>query len=82
MDNPKDDFLEAEVERALKPYRGRASEEELAALEAMVRDTLTNDPVAVDLMKAARRRVPPMETGDEPAPWAAPLPRKRPADEG
>lgn len=64
----RDEFFEAQVERALRPYRGRASAEELAALEEVVRDTLANDPVAVELLHAARPRATPQLSGDAQAP--------------
>ncbi|MBK8259621.1 MAG: hypothetical protein IPK82_44065 [Polyangiaceae bacterium] len=63
---PKDDFLEAEVQRALAPYRGRVSAQELAALEEVVRDTLANDPVAVNLLRAARPRAVPQQSDQVP----------------
>jgi hypothetical protein len=68
----RDDFFEAQVERALRPYRGRASAEELAALEEVVRDTLANDPVAVELLHAARPRATPQFSGDAQAPGTSP----------
>lgn len=66
-----DAFFEAQVERALRPYRGKASAEELAALEEVVRDTLANDPVAAELLHAARPRAAPQHSGDAEAPGAA-----------
>ena len=66
----RDEFFEAQVERALRPYRGRASAEELAAIEEVVRDTLANDPVAAELLHAARPRATPLYTGDAEAPGA------------
>lgn len=66
----QDVFFEAQVERALKPYRAHASAEELAALEEVVRDTLKNDPVAASLLHAARPRGVPQHSGDADAPGA------------
>jgi hypothetical protein len=78
----KDEFFEAQVERALRPYRGRASAEELAALEEVVRDTLANDPVAVELLHAARPRATPQLSGDTQAPGAAERKDAKPTPSG
>lgn len=49
-------MVEAEVERALSLYRRHLTKDQLAGLESMVRDTLQNDPTAVELLGAARAR--------------------------
>jgi hypothetical protein len=82
MDTPKDDFFEAQVERALRPYRGRVSDAELAALEAMVRDVLENDPTAKELLAAARPHATRVHSGPEPAAGSPAPSSKKPADEG
>lgn len=82
MDNPKDDFFEAQVERALRPYRGLLSESDLAGLEAMVRDMLENDPTAKELLAAARPRSTRVHSGPEPSAGSPAPSSKKPADEG
>jgi hypothetical protein len=68
MSQPADDFIEAEVERALRPYRTVLPAADLAALEGMVRDMLQDDPTAAALVRAARPRAAPLQSGDSPAP--------------
>jgi hypothetical protein len=77
---PKDEFFEAQVERALRRYRGWLSPTQLTALEATVRDTFENDPVAAALLQAGRPRKTLPNTGEADTPGAAPEPRKDPAD--
>lgn len=77
---PKDDFFEAQVERALRPYRSLVHPTQLAALEATVRDVLENDPIAAELLQAARPREARKNTDDADVPYARPDERKDPAD--
>ena len=76
----QDEFFEAQVERAIRPYRRILSPARLAALEATVRDTFENDPVAAELLAAARPRKAPLQTNETDVPGAAPAARKDPAD--
>ncbi len=80
LPKPKDEFFEAQVERALRRYRGWLSPTRLAALEATVRDTFENDPVAAALLQAARPRKTFPDTGEADTPGALPKPRKDPVD--
>lgn len=82
MDKPQDDFFEAQVERALRPYRGQLSKDQLGGLEAMVRDLLENDPTAAELLAAARPHSNVVETGPKPSAGNVTPPSKKPADEG
>lgn len=82
MSEPNDEFFEAQVERALRPYRGVLAEEDLAGLEAMVRDLLENDPTAQALLAAARPRSTRVHSGPEPSAGSPSPSSKKPADEG
>jgi len=79
---PTDELYEAQVERALAPYRGLLPARQLAALEVLVRDTLRNDPIAVELLQAARRRATPATSDDKEVPGAEPAASKKSADKG
>lgn len=76
----KDEFFEAQVERALRPYRSWMTTEKLTALEEAVRDLLENDPVAAALLQAGRPRTPPLQSDDLLVPFAPPKQRKDPVD--
>lgn len=82
MDKPKDDFFEAQVQRALRPYRSQLSEGQLAGLESMVRDLLENDATAQELLAAARPRSTRVHSGPEPSAGSPAPSSKKPADEG
>lgn len=78
----QDEFFEAQVEHALRPYRSWIAPEQLAALEATVRDTLENDPIAAELLQAARPRKTPLTTEEKDVPGAPKAARKDPVDGG
>lgn len=72
MDLPQDDFIEAEVERAVRPDRGLVPDADLLLLAEMVRDLLAEDPTAAALVRAARPRATPLRSGESAAPGVAP----------
>lgn len=76
----KDEFFEAQVERALRPYRSWVPANKLSALEEAIRDLLENDPVAAALLQAARPRKAPIKSDDLLVPLATRKDRKDPAD--
>jgi len=76
----RDEFFEAQVQRALRPYRSWLHPTQLAALETTVRDTLENDPIAAELLQAARPRKAPPMTEEKDVPGTAQAPRKDPID--
>jgi len=77
-----DEHYEAQVERALAPYRGLLPATQLVALEALVRDTLRNDPIAVELLQAAGPRATPATSEDKEVAGAQPAPNEKPAGKG
>lgn len=56
MPDPEDALIEAQVERALAPYRGMVAPEALAEMRDVLTDVLATHPVAVRLMARLRER--------------------------
>lgn len=70
-DADADAFVEAEIARAIGHLRELLPPAKVAALEEMLRDTLESDPVAVELLKAARPRAVPLKSGEKDSPGAS-----------
>lgn len=51
-----DPWVAARVEHALKPYRGRLSEEDLAWMRAELVDMIANEPRGAELLRQAHPR--------------------------
>lgn len=51
-----DPWVAARVEHALRPYRGRVSEEDLAWMRAELVDMIANEPRAAELLRQAHPR--------------------------
>ena len=58
-DQPDDPHLDAEVERALAPYRGLLTDEHLAGMKEMLSHVLTTHPVGAALLDRTRPRTAP-----------------------
>jgi hypothetical protein len=59
-----DPFIEAEIERAIAPYRALLAPDALDEFRDALRDALTAHPVAVDLVGRLRPRAAVAESGD------------------
>ena len=70
-DPDADAFVEAEIARAIGHLRELLPPAKVAALEEMLRDTLESDPVALELLKAARPRAVPLKSGEKESPGAS-----------
>ena len=56
MPDPEDALIEAQVERALAPYRSMVTPEALEAMREVLTDVLATHPVAVRLLARLRER--------------------------
>jgi hypothetical protein len=61
-----DPVLEAQIERALEPYRAFLSPETLDVFRAFLADALTTHPVGSSLLARVRPRIAPLQSGDMP----------------
>lgn len=63
---PHDTVLDAQVERALDPYRRILSPATLEVFRAFLADALITHPVGSRLLDRVRPRVAPLQSGDMP----------------
>lgn len=61
---PEDPFLEAELDRALEPYRDLLSPEMLQDFRELLGDVLTTHPTASRVLDRTRPRVSPQRSGE------------------
>ena len=80
LDESDDPHLDAEVERALAPYRDLLSDEQLAGMKDMLEHALTTHPVGAALLDRTRpRAAPDHSAGQEKKGHLAPPAGSRPA---
>jgi hypothetical protein len=66
MQPPKDPYVEAQIERALEPWAGKATPEMLAAMRERLEEMLTTHPTAVGLLDQLRKAPVPDASGQRP----------------
>jgi hypothetical protein len=68
----KDPLIEAQIERTLKPYIGKATPAMLQTMREELEEMLSTHPVAVGLLNQFRETASPLTSGDTPREGAEP----------
>jgi hypothetical protein len=63
---PKDPYVEAQIERQLKPLVGKVTPDMLAAMRERLEEMLTTHPTAVGLLDQLRKHPVPDASGERP----------------
>jgi hypothetical protein len=63
---PKDPYVEAQIERQLKPFVGKVAPDMLAVMRERLEEMLTTHPTAVGLLDQLRKSPVPEMSGERP----------------